>query len=79
MGGSAQKQGSTPADDFVILSRGRAAEALTWTKGMMTKLGLVLNEAKTSLRDARREHFTFLGYSFGPRHPTTRVRVCTCT
>jgi RNA-directed DNA polymerase len=57
------------ADDFVILSRGRAAEALTWTKGVMTKLGLVLNEAKTSLRDARRERFTFLGYSFGPHHP----------
>ena len=25
-----------------------------------------LNEAKTSLKDARREHFDFLGYSFGP-------------
>ena len=54
------------ADDFVILSRGRAAEALAWTKGVMTKLGLTLNEAKTSLRDARQERFTFLGYSFGP-------------
>jgi RNA-directed DNA polymerase len=54
------------ADDFVILSRGRAAEALAWTKAMMTKLGLALNEAKTSLRDARRERFDFLGYSFGP-------------
>jgi len=32
----------------------------------MTKLGLTLNEAKTSLRDARQERFTFLGYSFGP-------------
>jgi RNA-directed DNA polymerase len=40
------------ADDFVILSRGRAAEALTWTKMVMTKLGLALNEAKTSLRHA---------------------------
>jgi len=57
------------ADDFVILSRGRAAEALAWTKGVMTKLGLTLNEAKTSLRDARRERFTFLGYSFGPHYP----------
>src|SRR5215467_14407767 len=54
------------ADDFVILSRGRAAEALAWTKGVMTKLGLTVNEDKTSLRDARQEHFTFLGYSFGP-------------
>jgi RNA-directed DNA polymerase len=54
------------ADDFVILSRGCAAEALTWTKGVMTRLGLTLNEAKTSLKDARRERFDFLGYSFGP-------------
>jgi RNA-directed DNA polymerase len=42
------------ADDFVILSRGHAAEALAWTKAVMTKLGLTLNEAKTSLKDARR-------------------------
>src|SRR5580700_3470882 len=54
------------ADDFVILSRGRAAEALAWTKAVMTKLGLTLNEAKTSLKNAREERFNFLGYSFGP-------------
>src|SRR6201981_1636025 len=54
------------ADDFVILSRGHAAEALAWTKAVMTRLGLTLNEAKTSLRDACHERFTFLGYSFGP-------------
>jgi len=53
------------ADDLVILSRGRAAEALAWTKAVMTKLGLTINEAKTSLRNARRERFDFLGYSFG--------------
>ena len=34
------------ADDFVILSRGHAAEAMMWTKAVMTKLGLTLNEAK---------------------------------
>ena len=34
------------ADDFVILSRGRAAEALAWTKAVMTRLGLTINEAK---------------------------------
>jgi RNA-directed DNA polymerase len=56
------------ADDFVILSRGHAAEALTWTKAVMTKLGLTLNEANTSLKDARRESFDFLGYTLGPRH-----------
>src|SRR6516164_4511664 len=54
------------ADDFVILSRGCAAEALAWTTAVMTKLGLTLNEAKTSLRNARQERFDFLGYSFGP-------------
>ena len=53
------------ADDFVILSRGRAAEALAWTKAVMTKLGLTINEVKTSLRNARKERFDFLGYSFG--------------
>jgi hypothetical protein len=31
----------------------------------MTKLGLTINEAKTSLRNARQERFEFLGYSFG--------------
>jgi RNA-directed DNA polymerase len=56
------------ADDFVILSRGHAEEALTWTKVVMTKLGLTINEAKTSLKDARREGFDFLGYTLGPRH-----------
>jgi RNA-directed DNA polymerase len=56
------------ADDFVILSRGCAAEALAWTKAVMTKLGLAINEAKTSLKNARQERFDFLGYSFGPHY-----------
>src|SRR6478752_1378683 len=47
------------ADDFVILSRGCAAEALAWTKAVMIRLGLTLNEEKTSLRDARSERFDF--------------------
>jgi RNA-directed DNA polymerase len=59
------------ADDFVILSRGRATEALAWTKAVMTRIGLTLNEAKTSLKDARNESFDFLGYTFGP-HYTSR-------
>jgi RNA-directed DNA polymerase len=54
------------ADDFVILSREHAHEALAWTKAVMAKLGLTLNEAKTAVKDARRESFDFLGYSFGP-------------
>ena len=43
------------ADDFVILSRGCAAEALAWMKAVMTRLGLTLNETKTSLKNARQE------------------------
>jgi RNA-directed DNA polymerase len=54
------------ADDFVILSRGKAKEALGWARGTLTRLGLTLNEAKTSIRNARQEQFDFLGYSFGP-------------
>ena len=54
------------ADDFVILSRHRAGEALAWTRQVMTRLGLALNEAKTSIRRARKEQFDFLGYTFGP-------------
>ena len=56
------------ADDFVILSRGHAEEALTWTRAVMTRLGLTLNEGKTSVKNARREGFDFLGYTLGPRH-----------
>jgi len=54
------------ADDFVILSRGCAAEALAWTDRVMTRLELTLNRTKTRLCDARAERFDFLGYSFGP-------------
>jgi RNA-directed DNA polymerase len=34
----------------------------------MTKLGLSLNEAKTSVRDVRQERFNFRSYSFGPHY-----------
>src|ERR1039458_8760232 len=34
------------ADDFVILSRGYAAEALAWTDGVMKRLGLTLNRTR---------------------------------
>ena len=51
---------------LVILSRGCAAEALNWTRSVMTRIGLTLNEAKTSIRRGRTERFDFLGYTFGP-------------
>jgi RNA-directed DNA polymerase len=54
------------ADDFVILSRGHAAEARVWTQTVMDRIGLTLNEQKTSIRDGRTEDFDFLGYTFGP-------------
>jgi RNA-directed DNA polymerase len=54
------------ADDFVILSRGKAKESLEWTRGVLRRLGLTLNEQKTSIRNARKERFDFLGYTFGP-------------
>ena len=56
------------ADDFVILSRGKAAEALEWTRGVLKRLELTLNEKKTSVRNAREERFDFLGYTFGPHY-----------
>jgi len=36
------------------------AEALAWTKAVMTRFGLTLKEVKTSLRNAQRERFDFL-------------------
>jgi len=54
------------ADDLVILSCGHAVEALDWLRQVTQRLGLRLNETKTGLRDARRETFDFLGYTFGP-------------
>jgi RNA-directed DNA polymerase len=53
------------ADDFVIVSRGQAAAALAWTRDVMTRIGLSLNDAKTSIRNARTETFDFLGYTLG--------------
>lgn len=55
------------ADDFVILSRGHAVEALNWTRGVITRIGLTLNEMKTVIKEARRGSFDFLGCTFGPQ------------
>ena len=54
------------ADDFVILSRQHAVEARDWTRKVMMRMELTLHEAKTSIKEARRERFDFLGYTFGP-------------
>lgn len=56
------------ADDFVILSRGKAVEARDWAQATLERIGLTLNEQKTVIRDARTEAFDFLGYTFGLRY-----------
>jgi RNA-directed DNA polymerase len=66
-GNAFQAQVVNYADDFVILSRRHAVEARDWTRKVMTRLGLTLNETKTKLRNARQESFDFLGYTFGPQ------------
>jgi RNA-directed DNA polymerase len=53
------------ADDFVILSRGKAREAMKWTDGVMKRLKLTLDATKTCVRDAWKETFDFLGYTSG--------------
>jgi RNA-directed DNA polymerase len=35
---------------------------------VLERLGLTLNEKKTSIRNAGEEHFDFLGYTFGPHY-----------
>ena len=47
------------ADDFVILSRGKAEQALAWTRRVMAAIGLTLNETKTCIRNARKETLRF--------------------
>ena len=42
------------------------AEALNWTRQVVARMGVTLNEAKTSIKQARQESFNFLGYTFGP-------------
>jgi RNA-directed DNA polymerase len=49
------------ADDFVICCRGTAPQAMTVMRGMMTRLKLTVNEAKTRLCRSPDEPFTFLG------------------
>ena len=56
------------ADDFVVLCRREASAVLEATRRKMAEIGLALNEAKTCVRDARRESFQFLGYTFGPMY-----------
>ena len=56
------------ADDFVLLCRGNAAEALREARHILTRLGLTLNETKTRVCHAWDEPFDFLGYRFGVQY-----------
>jgi RNA-directed DNA polymerase len=52
------------ADDFVVLCKRDAPGALGTIRVWLAKIGLELNEAKTSVKHAREESFDFLGYTF---------------
>lgn len=53
------------ADDFVICCRGTAGKAMEAMQGMMKRLKLTVNEAKTHVCCLPEETFDFLGYTFG--------------
>jgi group II intron reverse transcriptase/maturase len=53
------------ADDFVICCRGTADEAMSAMRGMMSRLKLTVNEAKTRTCRLPEEAFDFLGYTIG--------------
>jgi group II intron reverse transcriptase/maturase len=53
------------ADDFVILCRRRADDALASMRGLMERLKLTVNETKTHVCRLPAESFDFLGYTFG--------------
>jgi RNA-directed DNA polymerase len=56
------------ADDFVILTRGRAPLALEATRRILQGMKLTLNVQKTRICTAWTQDFNFLGYTFGPQH-----------
>jgi len=56
------------ADDFVILTRRQADEAMAAMRDMMAKLKLTVNEKKTRKCSLPAETFTFLGFTFGQQH-----------
>jgi len=53
------------ADDLVICCRGSAEEALAAMRGMMSRMKLTVNEAKTRACALPKDTFDFLGYTFG--------------
>lgn len=54
------------ADDFVVVAEDGATHVLSQVKRWLAGMKLTLNEAKTSIRNAKAESFSFLGYQLGP-------------
>ena len=59
------------ADDLVICCAGDPEKPLKCLQAVLSKLGLLLNESKTRIVDARKESFDFLGFSI--RYRISRV------
>jgi RNA-directed DNA polymerase len=57
------------ADDFVICCSGNAFEAMKAMRQLMGRLRLTINEEKTHYCRVPRQHFDFLGYTFGRYYP----------
>ena len=53
------------ADDFVVVCRKGAAKVLEQVSAWLVAMKLELNHTKTSVKDARKEPFVFLGYELG--------------
>ncbi len=63
------------ADDFVICCRGTAVGAMAAMRGIMKRLKLTVNEAKTRIRRVPDESFDFLGYTIGRCYSTRTGKV----
>jgi RNA-directed DNA polymerase len=63
------------ADDLVICCRAEAEEALARMREMMSRLKLMVNEAKTRVCKLPEERFDFLGYTFGRCYSARRSRM----
>ena len=67
----------TYADDLVILCRrGTAAEALVQLRALMGRLKLAVSEEKTRICRIPRDHFDFLGYTFGRLYSPKTGEAC---
>jgi RNA-directed DNA polymerase len=62
------------ADDFVICCQGNAFEAMQVMRQLMGRLRLTFNEEKTHYCRVPRQHFNFLGYTFGRFYSKTSGR-----